>query len=137
MKDYFEDVWMPQTILLGISYWDFWDLNPRIISILVKAYNKTVVNDIRKQNMLMHLNGRYMADALLSTVGNMFRNKGTPVYEYPKEPYTLDLKDEDKIVTTSEEDREIELKRKQFVTSLNNLFRDIDTTLKEKNNAND
>ena len=126
---------MPQVIPLGVSYWEFWNLNPRIIHVLVEAYNKAAKQEIKKQNMLMHLGGHYVADALLATVGNMFKNKGQRAYEYPNEPYTLNCDYEEGLDPSNHEDQEIALKRRQFVTSLNNLFRDIDTTLKGKDNA--
>lgn len=126
---------MPQVIPLGVTYWEFWDLNPRIINVMVEAYNKTAKYEIKKQNMLFHLQGHYFADALLATVGNMFRGKGQKAFEYPKEPYTLDTDYEEGLDFTKDEDKEIALKRRQFVTQLNNLFRDIDNTIKDRKNA--
>ena len=83
--------------------------------------------------MLYHLEGMYFAEALLSTVGNMFRGKGQKAFEYPKEPYTLDLEYEKGLDMSDSKEREIALKRRQFVTQLNNLFRDIDMAIGEKN----
>ena len=99
---------------------------------MVKAYNEAKKNEIKQANMLMHLEGMYFMDALLATVGNMFRGRGQKAFEYPKEPYTLDLEYEKDLDMTSKEDREIALKRRQFVTHLNNIFRDIDTALGDK-----
>ncbi len=126
---------MPKVIPLGTTYDDFWCLNPRKINIMVKAYNEAKKTELRQMNMLYHLEGMYFADALLATVGNMFRGKGQKAFEYPKEPYTLDLEYEKGLDMADAKEREIALKRRQFVTQLNNLFRDIDTALKEKENA--
>ena len=82
--------------------------------------------------MLYHLEGMYFADALCVTVGNMFRGRGQKAFEYPKEPYTLDLEYEEGLDISDEKEREIALKRRQFVTQLNNLFRDIDTAIEER-----
>ena len=102
---------------------------------MVKAYNEAKKNEIRQANMLFHLEGMYFADALCVTVGNMFRNKGQKSFEYPKEPYTLDLEYEEGLDMSDATEREIALKRRQFVTQLNNLFRDIDTAIEARDNA--
>ena len=99
---------------------------------MVKAYNEAKKNELRQANMLLHLEGIYFMDALIATVGNMFKGKGHKAFEYPKEPYTLDLEYEEGL---KEEERDIALKRRQFVTQLNNLFRDIDTAIEDKKNG--
>lgn len=40
---------------------------------------------------MMWMNGKYVADAIMSTIGNSgwFRGKGAPANKYPKEPYQL------------------------------------------------
>ena len=126
---------MPKVIPLGTSYDDFWQLNPRKINIMVKAYNEAKRAELKQWNMMFHLEGMYFVDALLATVGNMFRSKGQRAFEYPKEPFSLDMEYEEDLDMASAEDQEIALKRRQFVTHLNNLFRDIDTALEEKHNG--
>ena len=120
-------------IPLGTSYDDFWRLNPRKINVMVKAYNEAKKNELRQANMLLHLEGMYFIDALLATVGNMFRGKGSKSFEYPKEPFTLDLEYEAGLNVDKDEDREIALKRRQFVTHINNLFREMDLAIGDKN----
>ena len=132
MRSYYENEWLPKVIPLGTSYQEFWTLNPRIIDVMVKGYNEARKNEIRQTNMLYHLEGMYFADALCVTVGNMFRGRGQKAFEYPKEPYTLDLEYEEGLDISDEKEREIALKRRQFVTQLNNLFRDIDTAIEER-----
>lgn len=127
---------MPKVIPLGTTYDDFWRLNPRKINVMVKAFNEAKKDEIRQYNMLFHLEGLYFSEALLATVGNMFRGKNQKAYEYPKEPYTLDLEYEEGLDMTNKEEREIALKRRQFVTNLNNIFRDIDKALGEKKDGN-
>ena len=81
--------------------------------------------------MLFHLEGQYFADALIATVGNMFRGKGQSPYHYPSEPYTLNLDYEQGLDIEDEGQKEIAIKRRDFVTNLNNMFRYFD--LKERN----
>lgn len=123
---------MPKVIPLGTSYTEFWTLNPHKINIMVAAYNEQKKNEIRTQNMLFHLEGMYFADALCATVGNMFRGRGQKPFEYPKEPYTLDLEYEEGLDMADDEERRIAMQRRNFVTQLNNLFRNLEPVLEEK-----
>lgn len=127
---------MPKAIPLGTSYDDFWRLNPRKINVMIKAYNESKKNELRQANMLLHLEGMYFADALLSTVGNMFRGKGQQAFKYPSEPYDLNLDFEKGLDISDETERDIAIKRRNFVTNLNNMFRNIDKTLQERNDGN-
>lgn len=124
---------MPKVIPLGTSYDEFWKLNPNKINVMVAAYNEMKKNEIRQANMLYHLEGMYFMDALIATVGNMFRGKGQKAFEYPKEPYTLDLEYEEGLDMADAEERKIAQQRRAFVTQLNNLFRDLEPVLERKN----
>lgn len=123
---------MPKVIPIGTTYDDFWKLNPRKINIMVKAYNEAKKVELKQSNMLFHLEGMYFAEALMSTVGNMFRGKGQKAHEYPSEPYTMNFEYEEGLDASEEEDREIVLKRMQFVAGLNNLFRNVEKSLEER-----
>lgn len=127
---------MPKVIMLGVTYDNFWRLNPHKIEIMVLAYNEQKKQELRTQNMLFHLQGHYFADALLATVGNMFRGKGQQAFKYPREPYDLNFDYEEGLNMDDEKERDIALKRRNFVTNLNNMFRDIDKTLQERNDGN-
>lgn len=122
---------MPKVLPLGVSYDEFWDMNPHKINILVMAFNQKTKDEIRKQNMLMHLQGQYFMEALLATVGNMFRGKGQRPHEYPKEAYTLDLEYEEGLDIKNDEEKEIARQRRNFVNNLNNLFGEISRNLED------
>lgn len=62
-----------------MTYEQFWDGDPA----LVKAYRKAEDIRRRRMNEELWLAGIYTADALASTVGNMFSKKK---YNYPAEP---------------------------------------------------
>lgn len=83
--------------------------------------------------MLFHLQGHYFADALLATVGNMFKGKGQKSFEYPKEPLPLNMDFEEGLDMKNEKDRAIAVGRINFVAKLNNLFGDIEDTLERRN----
>ena len=99
---------------------------------MVEAYNESQKNKTRQMNMLYHLEGMYFMDALVAVIGNMFRAKGQKPFEYPKEPYTLDLEYEEGLNVANEEERDIAMQRRNFVTQLNNLFRDLEPVVERK-----
>lgn len=99
----FENEWLPQALAIGISYYDFWEMNPHIIEIHTKAHRIK----LKEQNAYMHLQGIYMRDAILSTICNAFKDKGSEPYSYPKEPY--DITNEPKELTEEEKDKQIEM----------------------------
>lgn len=69
---------------MGMSYELFWYGDP----VAAKTYREA--DQIRKKraNEELWLSGTYMADALLSTVGNMFSKKK---FHYPAEPKPITL----------------------------------------------
>ena len=70
----------PYYLAMGMSYAQFWEDEPK----LCEAYRKADEIRRRRMNEELWLNGIYTAEALASTVGNMF-SKGTK-HKYPAEP---------------------------------------------------
>ena len=70
---------------IGMSYEEFWNQDVT----MVRAYRKADEFKRRRQNETLWMQGWYIRDALLSTVGNMFADKGAKPFEYPKEPYPV------------------------------------------------
>jgi hypothetical protein len=70
---------------IGMSYDEFWNQDVT----LVRAYRQADDLRRRRQNEMLWMQGIYMRDALLCTVGNMFSGKGSAPIEYPKEPYPV------------------------------------------------
>ena len=70
---------------IGMSYDEFWNQDVD----LVRVYRKADELKRRRQNDALWMQGLYIRDALLSTVGNMFSGKGATPNEYPKEPYPI------------------------------------------------
>lgn len=70
---------------LGMTYDEFWNQNVD----MVRAYRKADELKRRRENEILWLQGVYVRDALVCTVGNMFAGKSGKQYEYPKEPYAI------------------------------------------------
>lgn len=66
---------------MGISYEEFWHLNPRKINVIVEGY-KLKRQVIDEQQWFL---GDYVFDAVSLALGNAFRKKGTKPKEYFKE----------------------------------------------------
>lgn len=72
---------------IGMTYDEFWNQDVA----MVRAYRKADDLKRRRQNETLWMQGWYIRDALLSTVGNMFSGKGSVPIEYPAEPYPVTL----------------------------------------------
>lgn len=78
MTEIFEEVF-PYYLAIGMTYKQFWYDSPH----LVVAYRRADEIRRRRVNEELWLAGMYTADALASTVGNMFSKRK---YKYPVEP---------------------------------------------------
>lgn len=65
---------------MGMTYEQFWFDDPKI----AMYYRKADERRLQHENMLLWLQGIYVAEALQATVGNMF-TKGQK-FQYPSEP---------------------------------------------------
>ena len=70
---------------IGMTYDEFWNQDVAMVGAFRKAYELKR----RQQNEMLWMQGLYVRDALLSTVGNMFAGKSSSHIEYPAEPYPV------------------------------------------------
>jgi hypothetical protein len=70
---------------IGMTYDEFWNQDVT----MVRAFRKADELNRKRQNEILWMQGLYIRDALLSTVGNMFSDKSATPIEYPKEPYSV------------------------------------------------
>lgn len=73
------------------------------------AYDKAHRLQLEEQNMMLWRNGIYIAQTIMSTIGNSpwFKGKGVPPNEYPKEPLRLFEKNI-RNMTEDEKQREVD-----------------------------
>jgi len=64
-------------------------MNPHIILAMMDGYNEREMAELKKENMLAHLQGQYFAAAISATVGNMFKKRGHKPNEYPEKPFEI------------------------------------------------
>lgn len=102
----FEKEWFPKAYEIGVSWSDFWELNPHSLIIMINGYNEKEKTELTKNNYIAHLQGAYVVDALMSTVGNVFKKKNAKPYKYPEKPYELGEK---KPLTEQEKKTQLDL----------------------------
>jgi hypothetical protein len=90
---------------LGMTYDEFWNQNVD----MARAYRKADEMRRRRENETLWVQGLYVRDALISTVGNMFAGKGSQKNEYPKEPYAIT-----ELEIREREEREIKIREERI-----------------------
>lgn len=78
MRRYWETELMPQVMAMGISYDEFWTLNPRKLKIIAKSY--TLKRQIEDEKAW--LLGGYVFQAVSVAMGNAFRKKNAKAKDY-------------------------------------------------------
>ena len=69
---------MPQLLALGISYDEFWTLNPRKINVILEGYKLRRKIDDERAWLL----GGYVFQAVSVSLGNAFRKKNQKAQSY-------------------------------------------------------
>ena len=113
----------------GISYTDFGKLNMIQIRHIAKAYSEKVEDDFRKSDVIAFIQGRYVVEALLCTVGNMLGGKNAK-FTYPDKAYTMQNEEEH----LSEE--EIQRQREQFIAMMQVMEKNFKNNKSKEEKAN-
>lgn len=111
---------------MGITEQEFWTMNPHRITLHVKAYSKKQRNDIEFSNLIAYIQGQYIVEALLCTVGNMFSDKKSSAFEYPNKPYELGKSKEE---LTEEE---LQIQRDVFVARYMTMMHNFNLSKEQK-----
>jgi len=84
------------------------------MKIISSAYSEKLREEFKMSDVVAFVQGRYMVEALLCTVGNMLGGKGTN-FTYPEQAYSMN---EAEVELTEDE---IEAQRQQFIASLQTM----------------
>ena len=98
------------------------------INYIAKAYAEKQEEDFKTADVMAFIQGRYMVEALLATVGNMLGGKKAD-FHYPEKAYSL-MREENKL-----SDDEIERQREQFIASLKIMEHNFNLSNKDKDKA--
>lgn len=89
---------------IGIGFDEFWHMTPHKVMLCQKAHEK----QLEEKNLLAYIQGQYVVEALLATVGNMFSGKGSNKFTYPDKPHELFAKPvEERELTQEEKDTQV------------------------------
>lgn len=97
---------------IGMTYDEFWNQDVA----MVRAFRKAHELKRRQQNEMLWMQGLYVRDALLATVGNMFSDKSAKKNEYPAEPYPVTA--EQVAEKKAEEHRQMEERMKADIMAI-------------------
>lgn len=109
---------MPYALSIGVDLGAFWHLTPHSLNLIAEGYNIALKRQIQSQNAMAHLQGAYIVEALMATVGNMLSDKHSKKHEYPDKPYDLNL---DGNKEDREKERQLELFKAQLTMRMNNF----------------
>lgn len=109
----------------GISLDDFGKLTMKKINYIANAYSEKLQEDFRKSDMIAFVQGRYVVDALLCTVGNMLGGKNSK-FTYPEQAYSVNTQE----IELTEDEKEAQ--RKQFVAALQTMQRNFNLNKQKK-----
>lgn len=101
----FENEWFVRANEIGISWCDFWDMNPRIITLMNKAYEKKIK---RMDELVWASVGNYFLTAVSVAVDRCLNGKKSKS-SYVENPMLKDLGKNDGL--TEEEIEEIEIRK--------------------------
>ena len=101
LEERFVTIEFPIALKVGLTYHQFWHEEAEIFQRTLAAYriNLEETREIERQtlDLTCWLTGYYVREAIVSTVGNMFKKSGKG-HEYPSQPHLL------KATTTSHEE---------------------------------
>lgn len=96
-REFFENEWFPKANVIGVSWSEFWTLNPRIIKTMIKGYGER----IKQQDYMNWLSNQYTMSAVTVAVDKVLNGRKA-MAEYVKEPVlhkvfnTRELNEEEK-----------------------------------------
>ena len=110
----------------GISLEEFGKLTMKRMQIIANAYTEKVNDEFRMSDVVAFIQGRYMVEALLCTVGNMLGGKNAK-FKYPEKAYTM-MNEEENLT-----EDEIQRQREQFIA----MMKVMETNFKHKKETAD
>lgn len=109
---------MPYALSLGVDIASFWHLTPHSLALISEGNNIALKRQIECENVIAHLQGAYIVEALMATVGNMLSDKHSKKHSYPSQPYDLDLDEQKK---ERKQDSQLQLFAANLTNAMNNF----------------
>lgn len=104
--------WFPQAYAIGVSWDEFWRMNPRILYAITEGYNQRV----RNEDYMNWINGQYTLSAVIVGVERNLAGRKAKS-EYPKNPFFEEIEKQNKPLS----DDELQKQRELFVERLKTM----------------
>jgi hypothetical protein len=105
----FENEWFPKANAIGVSWQEFWGMNPHIIKLLLKGHEEK----IKEQDYMSWLSNQYTLSAVSVAVEHCLAGRKAKS-KYIKKPLLQELEEQNKPLT----EEEIQRQRELFVAKL-------------------
>lgn len=128
----YENEWFPQANAMGVTWNEFWKLNPHIIKLLIKGDNEKQKKELEMLNIAAYNQGQYFTHSILCTVGNMLGGKQSKKHKYPSKPFEIYKKEVEEEFT----EEQLQEQREAFVAKLMTLKYNFDAEQRNKNKEN-
>lgn len=107
-RELFENEWFPKANAIGISWQEFWSLNPHIIKCLYKGYQEKLREQLMIQDRMSHAAGQYTLSAVMVAIDHAMNGKKAKS-KYIEKPILVEAIEESML--TQEEIDERAMKR--------------------------
>lgn len=102
----FENEWFPKANAIGVSWQDFWGMNPHIINLLLKGHKEK----IKEQDYMAWLSNQYTLSAVSVAVEHCFAGRKAKS-KYIEKPIMQEISEkqaENKILTEEDKKKQTE-----------------------------
>lgn len=100
----FENEWFPKANAIGISWQEFWGMNPRVIKLLIKGHEEK----IKEQDYLSWVHNQYTLSAVMVAIENCFAGRKAKL-KYIEKPLLQQIEEKNKPMSEEEKQRQREL----------------------------
>lgn len=105
----FENEWFPAAHSIGVSWDDFWRMNPHIINLMIKGHKEK----LKQIDFMNWISGQYMLSAVLVAVEKNLAGRKARA-KYIKEPIMKQMEEQQE----PRSEKDIQKKRELFVARL-------------------
>lgn len=74
-RELFENEWFPKANAIGISWREFWSMNPHIIKCLYKGHQEKLREQLMIQDRMAHAAGQYTLSAVMVAIDHAMNGK--------------------------------------------------------------
>lgn len=79
-RELFENEWFPRAHAIGISWQEFWSMNPHIIKCIYKGYQERLKEQMMVQDRMNHIANQYTLSAITVAIDHAFNKKAKSKY---------------------------------------------------------